>query len=86
MTSTFPLRSAVFAIAALIALPALAQSTPPASPAPSASVQGTVKTDTKTDMHKDKTVQHKSGQKPVAQKPAAPVQSDASVKTDAVTK
>jgi hypothetical protein len=85
MTKTLSLRSAAFAIATLVALPALAQSTPPASPLPSTTVQGTVHGTVQTDS-KTKAVQDKSGQKPVAQKPVAPAQTDAAVKTDAVTK
>ncbi len=81
------LLSAALTISALAALPALAQSTPPASVGGAVQVQGadtgtTAKTDAKDHAKTDKKVDKKPQQQ-MAQHPASAAKLDASAQSDA---
>jgi hypothetical protein len=96
MTTRISLLSAALAIGTLAALPALAQTMTPASPAPSVSVESGVHADTaksgvQTDAKTQSPTQHKAKDKAalekkrheqVAQHPGAAAKTDGTVKSD----
>ena len=94
MTTRISFLSAALAIGTFAALPALAQTMTPASPAPSASIESGVRADTgktgaqstvklQNEERKDKAAQDKKAHEQVAQHPGAAVKTDGTVKSDA---
>lgn len=89
MTTRISLLSAALALGTIAALPALAQTMTPASPAPSAAVgsgtQGNVKLQA-NDEHKSKDqAQTKQTHEQVAKNPGAAAKIDGTAKSDAAT-
>ena len=89
MTTRISLLSTALALGTFAALPALAQTMTPASPAPStqSGTPGTVKPQA-NDEHKskDKTAKEKTYREQVAQHPGAATKTDSAVKPDTSSK